>query len=100
MAYEVRYDGDAVIDLTYLTKREQVIVRQGALKYLQDEPGIDAGARETMRPNTLNVGWALHLGHLRVYYDIDEPGQIVRIRRIGRKPRNILYLRNQSFDLG
>jgi mRNA-degrading endonuclease RelE of RelBE toxin-antitoxin system len=100
MAYQIDYDADAVVDLTYLTKREQVIVRQGVPRYLQDQPGWEAGARERMRPNRLDVGWALHLGALRVYYDIVEQDQIVKVRRIGRKPGNILYLRNQPFDLG
>jgi mRNA-degrading endonuclease RelE of RelBE toxin-antitoxin system len=100
MPYEIRYDADAVIDLTYLTKREQVIVRLGVPVYLGNDPALEAGAREPMRPNTIGTGWALHLGALRVYYDIDEEQQRVHVRRVGRKPRNILYLRNQPFDLG
>ena len=100
MAYRIEYDTEAEADLDTLTKREQVIVRTGAPKYLRDQPGLEAGAREKMRPNRLNAPWALHLGTLRVYYDVDEAERVVWVLRVGRKPGETLYLRGRPFDLG
>ncbi len=53
-----------------------------------------------MRPNALGVPWALHVGDFRVYYDIDEDEQVVRVERVGYKPGSVLFLRGKPFDLG
>ena len=46
-----------------------------------------------MRPNPL-APWELRLGHLRVYYDVEEaPEQVVRVLAIGVKQRGRVRVR-------
>jgi mRNA-degrading endonuclease RelE of RelBE toxin-antitoxin system len=104
MAYHIRVLPAAEADLAYLARRGrkslETLARRSLQRFLRDEPGVEAGHRERMRPNQLGAGWALHLGELRVYYDIDEDAGEVRVLRVGVKPGNTLHLRGQPFDLG
>ena len=104
MAYRVERTQEAADDLRWMArhgrKAQAALVERSLDRLLRDTPGVERGARERMRPNTLGVEWALHLGALRVYYDIEDENQVVWVVRVGEKPGNTLYLQGQPFDLG
>lgn len=95
---------EAAEDLRWMTRHgrqaQAALIERSLDRFLQDEPAVERGARERMRTNTLGVTWALHVGAVRVYYDIDEEYGIVWVIRVGEKSGNTLYLRGQPFDLG
>ena len=103
-AYRVERTQEAAEDLRWLArhgrKAQAALVERSLDRFLQDEPGMERGARERMRPNRLGVEWALHLGVMRVYYEIDEDNNVVWVVGVGEQPGNTLYLRGQPFDLG
>ena len=104
MAYQVRVLQSAEDDLRWMERHGQkaqaTLVRRSLDRFLRVEPGLEKGARERMRPNTLGVQWALHLGALRVYYDIAEDANEVRVLHVGTKPGNVLFIQGQPIDLG
>jgi hypothetical protein len=44
-----------------------------------------------MRPNP-SAPWELRIGHLRVYYEVDEAAWIVRVLAAGVKDRNTVTI--------
>ena len=104
MAYQVRVLQSAEDDLRWMERHGQkaqaTLVRRSLDRFLRDEPGLEKGARERMRPNVFGVQWALHLGALRVYYDIAEDTNEVRILHVGTEPGNVLFIQGQPVDLG
>ena len=51
-----------------------------------------------MRPNSL-APWELRIGNLRVYYDVDEEQELVLIRAVGIKVRNLVRIGKDIFEL-
>lgn len=52
-----------------------------------------------MRPNPV-APWELRIGHLRVYYDVEEaPKPLVLIRAVGIKERNRVRIGKEVIDL-
>ena len=49
-----------------------------------------------MRPNS-RAGWELRLGDYRVLYDIFETEYVVRVKAIGEKRGNKLFVRGEEF---
>src|SRR5262245_46188729 len=70
--YRSEYSRAAQADLAELRRRDRAAVRAEVERLLSDQPAVASTRRKRMDPNPLDVGWALRLGELRVYYDIDE----------------------------
>lgn len=52
-----------------------------------------------MDPNPLEATWELRLGDIRVYYDLDEAAQLVRVLNVGIKRRERVFIRGREVDL-
>ena len=52
-----------------------------------------------MDPNPLGVPWVLRLDEVRVYYDIDQAAQVVRVLRVGRRIRERVFIRGVETDM-
>lgn len=99
MAFRIAYTPDADLDIESLSRREAAIVRTSVSMQLAHEPAAPSRKRKAMDPNPLGARWELRLGDLRVYYDIEEPIQYVRILRVGRKFRERVSIRGVETDL-
>jgi mRNA-degrading endonuclease RelE of RelBE toxin-antitoxin system len=99
MAYGVDFTVEALLDLDSLSRREEALIRASIPAYLVQEPTVRYRKRKAMDANPLGARWELRLGELRVYYDIDQAAQTVRILRVGRKQRERVYLRGVATDL-
>jgi mRNA-degrading endonuclease RelE of RelBE toxin-antitoxin system len=91
--YRIQVSPTAELDLRSLRKREGQAVRPALPRYLTHEPSARSTKRRPLDPNPFDADWELRLGDLRVLYAIDEPAQVVRVLRVGRKEGNRLYLR-------
>jgi hypothetical protein len=66
---------------------------------LTRQPTIETRNRKPMRPNPM-APWELRIGDLRVYYDVAEtPEQVVHIRAVGIKDRNVIRIGGKEIDL-
>ena len=99
MAYTIEYSPDAVADIRWLHRIEQVEVYDSIPLYLRDQPDQASRRRRRMDPNPLGAVWELRLDELRVYYDIEEETHAVRVLRVGRKTRNRVFIRGVETDL-
>lgn len=99
MPYRIEYSPEVADHLLHLTARQQAIVLDGVDKHLVHEPTVETKNRKPMRPNPL-APWELRLGTLRVYFDPQEdPEQVVHIRAVGVKQRNVVRIAGKVFEL-
>lgn len=63
------------------------------------QPTVETRNRKPMRPNPV-APWELRIGHLRVYFEVEEgPDPVVRIRAIGMKDRNVVWIGGEPYTL-
>ncbi|MBI3319061.1 MAG: addiction module toxin RelE, partial [Candidatus Omnitrophica bacterium] len=85
MAYRVEYSPEAERHLRVLTPRQQRIILDAIDTQLSHQPTLETRNRKPMRSNPL-APWALRVGHLRVYYEVEEAAQrVVLVRAVGIK---------------
>ena len=98
MAYRIVVTAEAAEHIAELTAGERGRVLSALPEQLVHQPTVEARNRKRMRPNTL-AQYRLRVGGLRVYYDVDELGQTVRIKAVGVKIRNRVYVGGEEIDL-
>ncbi len=99
MAYRISYAPDAGQDLDYEGRATEASIRRAVPRYLTDQPGEPSNMRRPLDPNPLEADWELRLGNVRVFYQIDNDAQTVRVLRVGRKAREVVYLRGRPFEM-
>ena len=68
-------------------------------RQLAHEPTVETRNRKRLRPNPL-APWELRIGHLRVYFDVEEdPRLVVRIVAMGVKVRNRVWIGGEEVEL-
>lgn len=99
MPYQIRYSPDADDHLQHLTARERATVLDRVDQQLVHQPTVETRNRRPMRPNPI-APWELRIGHLRVYYDVqDMPEAMVSIRAIGIKRRDHVHIGREVMEL-
>lgn len=96
--YRIEYAVQAVEDLRYFKRHEQVYIVDGIQAQLTYEPTLETRNRKLTRPNSIAT-WELRLGDFRVFYDVDDGVQVVAIQRIAQKRRNLFLFRGQQEDV-
>lgn len=91
MAYRIEFSPDVEAHLRALTARRQAIVLDAIEEQLRHEPSAETKNGKPMRPNPL-AGWELRRGDLRVYYDVSEEAQLVLVRAVGVKERDMVRI--------
>jgi mRNA-degrading endonuclease RelE of RelBE toxin-antitoxin system len=99
LPYRIEYSPEAEEHLRVLTVRQQRTVLNLVDRQLLHQPAVETRNRKPMRPNPV-APWELRIGHLRVYYDVEEePEPVVFIRAVGIKERNRVRIGREVIDL-
>jgi mRNA-degrading endonuclease RelE of RelBE toxin-antitoxin system len=98
LPYRIEYSPDAEDHLRRLTARQRATVLDSVDEQLTHTPREETRNRKPMRPNSL-APWELRIGDLRVYYDVDEELELVLIRAVGIKVRNLVRIGKDIFEL-
>ena len=98
MTYQIEYSLDAEGHLRALTARQRSLVLDSVDEQLVHQPTIETRNRKLMRPNPI-APWELRIGNLRVYYDVEEVGRVVKIRAVGIKSRDRVRIGKEIIDL-
>lgn len=96
--YEIEYTAEALDDLAYFRKHEQVLIVEEIERRLQDGPTTPNRNRKELRPNS-TATWELRIGNFRVFYNPNEIIQVVGIARIGEKRGNTVFFRGKRGEL-
>lgn len=99
MAYRIGWTTEANVDLTYLKRNDEVLARRATPRFLSDQSALESTKRRPMAPNPYGAPWELRLDSVRVLYDIDEDGGMVRILRVAEKRGNEFYVRGQKVEM-
>jgi mRNA-degrading endonuclease RelE of RelBE toxin-antitoxin system len=88
---------EAEDDLKWFDRREGNIIVDGITTNLRYEPTVMTMNRKPCRDDgTKNADWELRIGVYRVYYNVEEEVRVVAIERIGEKPNNTVFFRDQQ----
>ena len=98
MPYRIEYSPDAEDHLRRLTARQRATVLDSVDEQLTHTPTKETRNRKPMRPSSL-APWELRIGDLRVYYDVGEEPELVLIRAVGIKVRNLVRIGKDIFEL-
>jgi len=96
--YEIDYTPEARQDLNSFRKFEQQHIMDEIDAQLQYQPKVAARNRKKLRPNDV-AEWELRLDKFRVFYDVRETAQIIKIAAIGYKRGNKLFIHGEEYDL-
>jgi len=97
MRFNIRFTPSADRDLDHFRAYEQRIVLDGTKRYLREDADVETRKRKQLEANEL-APWELRLGDFRVFYRIEEPGE-VKIVAVGVKVHNDLYVRASKVEL-
>ena len=99
MAFEIIYSPEAVDHLQALPKATQVLVVDQVDEQLVHQPTLPTRKRKVLRPNPI-APWALRLGDIRVFYEVqEEPKPVVSIKAVGVKRYNELRIGAERIEL-
>jgi len=99
LAYRIQYAPIVERHLRALRAGERAVVFDSVEEQLANEPCVETRNREPMRPNPI-APWELRIGHLRVYYDIEEePEAVVTVLAVGMKDRNRILIGGEEFEI-
>ena len=94
--YTMEFTLEAEEDLKWFSRYEQNIILDGIKSNLRYEPTVVTLNRHPCRDGGTKIAdWELRIGVYRVYYTVDETARIASIERIGEKPNNEIFFREQ-----
>ncbi len=97
--FEIEVTREAEAHLEWLSARDRATVFGALDRRLAYEPTIENRNRKRLRPNPL-APWELRIGHLRVYFDVEEkPRRVVTIQAVGVKDRSRLLIGGEEVEL-
>jgi mRNA-degrading endonuclease RelE of RelBE toxin-antitoxin system len=96
--FSYTFTNSATADLRFLRAYDQRRVVAAIETQLRSEPDRETKNRKRLRPNQL-AEWELRVDTLRVFYDVDVAAAAVKIRAVGYKLKDRLYLRGQEYPL-
>jgi len=96
--FTIELTEEALKDLKFFKRHEQVRVIDIVEKQLQLEPKKQTRNRKPLRPNELSE-WELRVDKYRVFYDVGLENEIVKIKAVGWKEHNRLFIRGKEFIL-
>lgn len=85
-------------DIRFFKAFEQRRILDAIEQRLTYEPVTPTQHRKMLRPNNLGQ-WALRLGKYRIFYDVEADPMIVRVKAIGWKEHNRLFIRGKEYIL-
>lgn len=82
--FNIKFTEDAIEDLRVFPAYEQKWVVAALESELASAAAEESDDRRRLRPHEL-AEWAIRLGDVRVFYDVDVANQTVKIEAVGKK---------------
>jgi addiction module RelE/StbE family toxin len=98
MPFQIELTQSALHDLDRFKKRERNIILDGIEEQLTREPLRKTRNRKPLRENPLSH-WELRIGQYRVFYDVSEVEQRVKVIAVGYKVHSKLFIGGEEFEL-
>ncbi|HWB10585.1 MAG TPA: type II toxin-antitoxin system RelE/ParE family toxin [Pirellulales bacterium] len=98
MPFTVEFTESALDDLAVFAAHEQRRILDRIAIQLPHQPVVETRNRKPLDANALSE-WELRVGPFRVFYDVDGTDAIVKVKAVGRKEHNKLYIRGEEYTL-
>lgn len=99
MKFEIDFTPTAASHVRAYRKFEQQIILDAIEEQLQYEPTTETRNRKRLGENELS-DWELRVDNYRVFYDVlIEDSSIVKIKAVGHKEHNTLYVGGKEVQL-
>ncbi len=96
--YDIEYTLEAIEDLKRFRKYEQQLIVDQIDEQLSYEPAHETRNRKRLRPNSV-AEFELRITRFRVFYDVDENKNLVKIEAVGHKEGSRLFIRGKEYQL-
>jgi mRNA-degrading endonuclease RelE of RelBE toxin-antitoxin system len=96
--FTVVFTPEAVEDMRQFRTYERRQIIGEIEQQLRYQPHQETRNRKRLRPNTL-AEWELRIDTFRVFYDLDEESQQVKIEAVGYKKGNQLFVHGERYHL-
>lgn len=91
MRFVLEFTESALDDLSYYRKYEQTLIVDQTEIQLSYQPTTETRNRKPLERNDL-ADWELRVGTYRVFYDVDPAQASVKIKAIGHKEHDRLFI--------
>ena len=96
--FEIKLTEEAIDDLQWFDKRERSFIVGELETMVSPKPTTETRNRKRLRPNDL-AEWEVRIGDFRVFYDVDQEQQSVKIGAVGYKKGGQLFIRGEGYKL-
>ena len=96
--YDIEYTLEAMEDFKRFRKHEQQLIADQIDEQLLQEPAHETRNRKRLRANRV-AEFELRITKCRVFYDVDENRNLVKIEAVGHKEGSRLFIRGKEYEL-
>ncbi len=96
--FRLEFTPEALEDLRLLRVYDQRRVIEAVEAQLRHQPAQETRNRKRLRPNEL-AEWEVRIATFRVFYDVDEENELVKIEAVGHKQGNTLFIHGEEYEL-
>ncbi|MGH7136260.1 MAG: type II toxin-antitoxin system RelE family toxin [Pirellulales bacterium] len=90
MAFTLDFTQSALDDLAVFQKHEQTRILDRIAVQLPPQPSSETRNRKPLEPNSL-ADWEQRIGNFRVFYDVDETLDVVKVKAVAQGTQQTLY---------
>ena len=98
MAYRIEFTPEADDHFAKFTARDRSTLADAIERQLVHQPTVATRNRGRMEPNPI-AQYRLRVGEMRVYYDVLEARRIIKVKAIGVKNRNRVFVGGKEIRL-
>ncbi len=96
--FQIEFTPEAREDLRLLRAYDQRRVIEAVEAQLRHQPAQETRNRKRLRPTEL-AEWEVRIAAFRVFYDVDEENELVKIEAVGYKQGNTLFIHGEEYEL-
>ncbi len=96
--FEIGLTPEASEDLDSVKSYDKKRILNAIHQQLPHQALDEARNRKRLRPNPL-AEWELRVGNFRVFYNVDEENNKVKVLAVGYKEGNQLYVHGEEYEL-
>jgi mRNA-degrading endonuclease RelE of RelBE toxin-antitoxin system len=96
--FEITFTPEAVEDLRWFKKVDRKQILEKLDSQLSYGPAIETRNRKRLRPNKL-AEWELRAGRYRVFFDIDQENELIKVVAVGYKRGSRLFIHGREYVL-
>lgn len=96
--YEITFTRHAAENLEGFDRRDRNLILDRIKEQLRYQPQVATRNRKLLRESPL-ADWELRVERFRVFYEIDDEAQSVKVLAIGEKRRERLFIGSREFKL-